>query len=430
MRKISKLFPPAKFRPLISTIGVIALTLFSVVVLYEASKVEVVFADNGKTKTIKTHANTIQELLEEIGIIVGEHDELSHDIDTEVKNGMEIAYTKAKSINVNIDGFEKRYYTIHETVGDFLEAEGLEVSEHDDLSHQVNDEIVENMTIDLKKAFQVKVKDGKKKLQHVMTTGGTVKDILAQANVSFNPKSDDKINQKLNKTVTEDMLIKVTRVDVKTIKKEEEIDFKTIRQDDTSLEKGKEVVAEEGKKGIAQKKIKITKENGKIVDKKTVKEMVKEKPVNRVVKVGTKEPVKVAETTVSKPKSKSKLKAQPKPKVTTVTPTKTSAKPTPNKKKSEKVFYMDASAYTAQCNGCSGYTATGINLKANPHLKVIAVDPSVIPLGSTVWVEGYGEAIAGDTGGAIRGHRIDLHFPNAKAANAFGRKKVKVIVLD
>ena len=47
---------------------------------------------------------------------------------------------------------------------------------------------------------------------------------------------------------------------------------------------------------------------------------------------------------------------------------------------------------------------TGINLRANPNLKVIAVDPSVIPLGSKVWVEGYGYAVAGDTGGAIKGN--------------------------
>lgn len=41
-------------------------------------------------------------------------------------------------------------------------------------------------------------------------------------------------------------------------------------------------------------------------------------------------------------------------------------------------------------------------------MKMIAVDPKVIPLGSKVWVEGYGEAIAGDTGGAIKGNRIDI----------------------
>lgn len=95
-----------------------------------------------------------------------------------------------------------------------------------------------------------------------------------------------------------------------------------------------------------------------------------------------------------------------------------------------KTIIMNASAYTADCTGCSGITKTGINLKANRNLKVVAVDPSVIPLGSRVWVEGYGEAIAGDTGGAIKGNRIDLHYPNQSSAIAFGRKMITVKILD
>ena len=75
---------------------------------------------------------------------------------------------------------------------------------------------------------------------------------------------------------------------------------------------------------------------------------------------------------------------------------------------------MTATAYTAHCNGCSGITATGINLRANPNLKVIAVDPSVIPLGSKVWVEGYGYAVAGDTGGAIKGNEDRSSCPDEK----------------
>lgn len=89
-----------------------------------------------------------------------------------------------------------------------------------------------------------------------------------------------------------------------------------------------------------------------------------------------------------------------------------------------------ATAYTAYCNGCSGITATGINLKANPNQKVIAVDPKVIPLGTKVWVEGYGEAIAGDTGGAIKGNRIDVFIPNKSRALQWGSKTVKVKVLN
>ena len=75
-------------------------------------------------------------------------------------------------------------------------------------------------------------------------------------------------------------------------------------------------------------------------------------------------------------------------------------------------------------------TAMGHDLTANPNMKVIAVDPKVIPLGSKVWVEGYGEAIAGDTGGAIKGNRIDVLVCSDGSANSWGRKSVKVKVIQ
>ncbi|WP_025115728.1 3D domain-containing protein [Lysinibacillus fusiformis] len=95
-----------------------------------------------------------------------------------------------------------------------------------------------------------------------------------------------------------------------------------------------------------------------------------------------------------------------------------------------KELIVEASAYTASCEGCSGITATGINLKTNPNAKIISVDPAVIPLGSKVYVEGYGEAIAGDTGGAIKGKRIDVFFPSQQDAINFGVKQLKVTILD
>jgi 3D (Asp-Asp-Asp) domain-containing protein len=93
-------------------------------------------------------------------------------------------------------------------------------------------------------------------------------------------------------------------------------------------------------------------------------------------------------------------------------------------------LYVTASAYTASCAGCSGRTATGLNLRANPSLKVIAVDPRVIPLGSRVWVEGYGYAIAGDTGGAIKGNKIDIFISSYQSAVKWGRRQVLVKILE
>jgi 3D (Asp-Asp-Asp) domain-containing protein len=93
------------------------------------------------------------------------------------------------------------------------------------------------------------------------------------------------------------------------------------------------------------------------------------------------------------------------------------------------VMYVSATAYTAYCPGCSGTTATGIDLRAHPDAKVVAVDPNIIPLGTKLYIEGYGYAVAGDTGGAIKGKHIDLFMPSREDALKWGRRTVKVTIL-
>jgi 3D (Asp-Asp-Asp) domain-containing protein len=105
---------------------------------------------------------------------------------------------------------------------------------------------------------------------------------------------------------------------------------------------------------------------------------------------------------------------------------------TPAKKTSTKVakvLTVSASAYTANCSRCSGMTAIGINLKKHPNTKVISVDPKVIKLGTKVYVEGYGYAIAADTGSSIKGNKIDVFIPSQRKALQWGRKTVKVTIL-
>ncbi|MGG1674573.1 LysM peptidoglycan-binding domain-containing protein [Neobacillus sp. NRS-1170] len=147
------------------------------------------------------------------------------------------------------------------------------------------------------------------------------------------------------------------------------------------------------------------------------------------------EPVKTAATgspgetesvAVSKPVE---AKAAPAP-----APSAPAPAPKPEAKVSEpektKEITVKATAYTASCEGCSGTTATGVDLNANPNAKVIAVDPKVIPLGSKVYVEGYGVATAADTGGAIKGNRIDVFIPSEQKAIQWGKKQITIKILD
>lgn len=99
-------------------------------------------------------------------------------------------------------------------------------------------------------------------------------------------------------------------------------------------------------------------------------------------------------------------------------------------------FYVEATAYSndplenGKKPGEQVYTRYGgYNLTANPESRVIAVDPNVIPPLSRVWVEGYGEAVAADTGGAIKGYKIDVFIADKAAVYAWGRRNVKVIIL-
>jgi resuscitation-promoting factor RpfB len=86
---------------------------------------------------------------------------------------------------------------------------------------------------------------------------------------------------------------------------------------------------------------------------------------------------------------------------------------------------MVATAYTPNCSGCSGTTASG----QHAGRGIVAVDPRVIPLGSQLYIPCYGQAVAGDTGGAIHGNRVDLGFNSDADAMQFGRRSVTVYVL-
>jgi resuscitation-promoting factor RpfB len=401
MRFLSKLLPASKMKLVISSIGVLALVLFTSIVVFESTKAEVIISNNGEERKIKTHKNTVGELLDHEGIKVGEYDELSHHLGTEIENGMKIDYESAKQLTLEIDGKVNTYYSTAQTLKEFLEEEDLSFSKYDEVSLQKNDILKDGQEIKIKKAFEVTVNDGGKE-NSSQVTGGTVQELLDKNKIELTDL--DKVSPSLDDVVTKDTSVTITRVEKKEEKLEEEVAFDTETKKDSSLEKGKEKVITEGKKGKVLKTFEVTLENGEEVERKLLDEAIQEEKENRIVAVGTKEPAQVVSVTSNSSSS--------------------------NEASSGKTITVSASAFTASCSGCSGYTATGINLKANPDKKVIAVDPNVIPLGSKVWVEGYGEAVAGDTGGNIKGNRIDVHVPNKSKAYSWGVRNVQVKILD
>lgn len=144
-----------------------------------------------------------------------------------------------------------------------------------------------------------------------------------------------------------------------------------------------------------------------------------------------------AEKTVKQAESpKSQSADEPKQETERVE-TKAASQPNEQSKEAEKTVVeagdtisVEATAYTVESAGGNGITTIGIDLNKNPDAKVISVDPNVIPLGTKVYVEGYGHAIAGDTGSAIKGNKIDVYLPTEEEALNWGRRTVNVTILE
>src|SRR5699024_3206492 len=118
--RMLKVMPAKKWMLVISCIGVLGLVALSGLVLFEATKAQVDITKDGEKQTVQTHADTVAELLDEAGITVAEHDDVSPNVDTAVEDGMHIDYKTAKPVTVTIDNEDETYYTTVNTVGEFL----------------------------------------------------------------------------------------------------------------------------------------------------------------------------------------------------------------------------------------------------------------------------------------------------------------------
>ncbi|MFP3324712.1 ubiquitin-like domain-containing protein [Planococcus sp. SIMBA_160] len=437
-------------------VSIATVLLFAAVLafaIFEGTKNTVTVTANGETEEIRTHAETVGDVLDEQAIEVGKDDFLSHSADTKIEGDTAIEWDQAEQYAVTVDGETHSAWTTENTVAAILEKAEIELTQHDKVSPALDETVDEDTVIDVEKAYEVTIVDGGKD-KKVWSTSTTVADFLKQHSIELSKL--DRVEQELDELVLPNSKVEVVRVEKVTDVVEDAVKYAVETKKDSSLLKGSEKLVQKGQNGLVEKTYEVVKENGKEVKRELKEEKVVKEPTQQILAVGTKTVVasvsrgtatkqaaapkqataKKETSPVKQASAKAETAAAPKAAVTAKAPVKAKAAPQPAKKEAAseltggKEFYVSATAYTASCTGCSGITATGINLKANPGLKVIAVDPSVIPLGSKVWVEGYGNAIAGDTGGAIKGNKIDLFMPNRADALAFGRKQVKVKILN
>jgi uncharacterized protein YabE (DUF348 family) len=360
---------------------------------YEGSKYTVALTLNGQQKVIKTHANSVKDVFAQLGISLSSKDYLSPSADARVRDNQKIVWKQAKQVEMVKDNEKKTIWTTADTVAELLNEQKIVLNDQDEIAPRPQETIKNKMEISIKSALHLTLVDGGIE-QQVWSTSATVADFLTQQGIKLN--EFDRVEPSLSETVKRDDVINVIRVEKVTDVVEEPVHFAVITKKDESLEKGKQVTVNEGKKGLVSRKYEVILENGKEVSRKLISEQSLREKLDKVVAVGTKE-----------------LDIQ----VSRGTETGTE-------------FYVNTTAYTAYCNGCSGITATGFDLRANPTAKVIAVDPRIIPLGTKVYVEGYGYAVAADTGGAIKGHKIDVFFPTKAEAFRWGVRKVKIKILQ
>ena len=365
---------------------------------YEGMKDSVSLTVNGQEKQVRTHSDTVGALLKELEIDIRAEDNLSPAINKKIKDNIKVIYEASKPINIAIGDERRTIWTTADTVKELIQQENLDVTQHDKIEPALGTKLETDLSLTVDKAFQLTLNVDNKN-QQVWTTSTTVADFLKEQNVTLNEL--DKVEPALTNKVDQEGAITVTRIEKVTDVVEEPIAFDVVTQSDNSIEKGKQKVIDSGKEGKREKHYEVVKEDGKEVSRKLLKTETVEESKDRVVALGTKSVQTVSVASVSR-----------------------------NDDSVKKEFYVKSTAYTAHCNGCSGTTATGVNLRANPGAKVIAVDPNVIPLGTKVHVEGYGYAVAADTGSAIKGNKIDVFLPSKSAAYRWGSKQVKIKVLE
>ncbi|ADH97596.1 G5 and 3D domain-containing protein [Salisediminibacterium selenitireducens] len=386
----------------VSVVGVLMLSGIIALVLMEVTKAEVAVDMNGEEAVVYTHAENVGDVLNEQGIEIGEHDLVEPSVDTKIEANMTIAYTEAQEVRVSIGEDTETVWTTADTVGDLLDDMNQEVGEHDQVEPDLNERLESGMDIAYQEAFPVTVtSDGE--TEEVWTVSTTVGDLLDAQAIELGeldrvePEADEELN------IEED--VRVVRVEKVTDVVEETISYGTVTENDSSMARGTEEVLEPGEEGKKEKRYEVVLEDGEEVSRELIDEEVVSESQDRVVAVGTRSTQQNVSRSGNASSSSSSSSAG-------------------------EWMNFTATAYTAYCTGCSGVTRTGIDLRANPNSRVIAVDPSVIPLGSRVEVEGRGTFLAADTGGAINGRKIDIFMPDRSAALAFGRQSVRVRIVE
>jgi len=304
------------------------------------------------------------------------------------------AYIENKTVSVvlNNDGFESELVTMEKTVGNLLEKYDIVLGQGDEVLPKKDEFLHEGLTITIRRAIEILVTaDGSEHMVYMLE--GTVEDALKKAGISLSEL--DEINYELDASLAAGMVIAVSRVIQETIIKKEAIPYQVIVKNDNTQDEGHRRVVQQGEQGELQREYKLVYRDGFEISRELIGEKIAQKPVDHIVRAGT---------------LRRKLTSR-----------------------GEAVRYAFSRVFEV-----TAYTHTGNPTRTGVMPKVghVAVDPSVIPLNSTIYIDFSGRwdhldgfYKATDTGGVIDGDIVDIFMDTEEEAIRFGRRRAKVYLL-
>lgn len=380
---------------------------------------------DGQEQQIETTADSVYGVLKEAGITTRTNDIIEPALSADLPEKRLIVIQRAKEITLIMGyGESRRVRTQARQVKDLLAERGIKKAETDDIYPSSDAVLKSGMTVRYREAFPVDLVVGGKARQ-LYTYETSVRELLAREGIRL--QKEDRVAPDPDTRVTEGTLITVNTTRRAMLTQEQLVPFEIEEVEDPTLPEGEQLVTASGRPGVRTKKYQLTLTNGLSKEKKLIGDQVTQTPVKQVVKVGTK-PV---ETPVEAPVFNEEQATNPL--------AETPKADTDLDFASAKSLMVEATAYTNDpaSNGSRLYngralTATGYDVTDTityQGMPIIAVDPKVIPLGTKVYVEGVGLAIALDTGGAIKGNKIDVLVDGEQKAKTFGRKQLQVWVI-
>lgn len=292
-------------------------------------------------------------------------------------------------------GSQTEHVTAAPTVGVFLKERGIDPGPRDYVHPSPDVPLVDNLVIEYSPAIPVKLVTSTG-AHTVITTASDVGSLLEEQGIELG--AHDIVRPSLSDALVPNATVHIMRIVQWVSTQKQRVAQRTIHEIDFSLPPGRTRVIKAGAPGLTLTMVDFTQTDGRTHKRVLSRRMVRE-PQVRIVAEGVGTQGAIADFARRGLQKTSYIASQ--------------------------ALDMVATAYTAECLGCTGFTASGYRAGHG----IVAVDPHIIPLGTRLYIPGYGFAIAGDTGGAIVGNRIDLGFDSLGDALGFGRRAVKVYTL-